>query len=77
MDTGDLFVKMFRKAMEGDGDCGGLMAFNYFSGEPITKMEEGRPLFLRKPDSAFHLANFMRVHIYSALATLKIGVIFC
>lgn len=74
VDTGDLFVKMFRKAMEGDGDCGGLMAFNYFSGEPITKMEEGRPLFLRKPDSAFHLANFMRVHIYSALATLKIGV---
>ena len=64
---GELFTRMFRKAMEGEGDCGGLMAFNYFSGE-------GRPLFLRKPDSAFHLANFMRVHIYSALATLKIGV---
>lgn len=50
------------------------MAYNYFSGEPITKLDEGRPLFVRKPDSAFNLANFMRVNIYSALATLKIGV---
>ena len=74
VNMGDLFVKMFRKAMEGDGDCGGLMAYNYFSGEPITKLDEGRPLFVRKPDSAFNLANFMRVNIYSALATLKIGV---
>ena len=74
VDMGDLFVKMFRKALEGDGDCGGLMACNYFSGEPITRLEEGRPLFIRKPDSAFHLANFMRVHIYSAMATLKIGM---
>ena len=73
VNMGDLFVKMFRKAMEGDGDCGGLMAYNYFSGEPITKLDEGRPLFVRKPDSAFNLANFMRVNLYSALATLKIG----
>jgi sugar (pentulose or hexulose) kinase len=50
------------------------MAFNYLSGEPITELEEGRPLFLRTPDSALSLANFMRVQLFAALATLRIGM---
>ena len=73
-DKGKLFPILFRKAMEGDPDCGGLMSCNYYSGEHITGLEEGRPLFLRRPDSRFTLANFMRTHLLSALASLKIGL---
>ncbi|WP_091486917.1 xylulokinase [Alkalibacterium putridalgicola] len=69
-----LFTTLFNKAMEADDDNGQLMSINYYSGEPITGFEEGRPLFLQMPDSNLNLANFMRTHIYSALATLKIGM---
>ena len=65
---------MFYQALEGDADCGGLLAYNYFSGEPITGLEEGRPLFARLPDAQFSFANFARAHLYSAMATLKIGM---
>jgi sugar (pentulose or hexulose) kinase len=71
---GELFTKLFRKSLEGDPDCGGLLSFNYFSGEGVTDLDAGRPLFVRTPDSNFTLANFMRTHILSALATLKIGL---
>ena len=74
VNKGDLFVKLFRKSLEGDGDCGGLVSFNYFSGEGVTDLDEGRPLFGRMPNAKFTLANFMRTHILSALATLKIGL---
>lgn len=73
-DAGALFGTLYRKALEADADCGGLVAYNYVSGEPIIELEEGRPLFLRTPDSRFTLANFMRAHLYAALATLKIGM---
>ena len=74
IDKGELFVKMFNKAMEGDADCGGLLSYNYFSGEGVTDLDEGRPIFVRMQNSRFTLANFMRTHILSALATLKIGL---
>ena len=70
----EIFERLFNKALEGDPDCGNLLSYNYFSGEPITRLEEGRPLFVRKPDSRFSLANFMRMHLYSAIATLRIGM---
>ncbi|MFN2232809.1 MAG: FGGY-family carbohydrate kinase, partial [Anaerolineales bacterium] len=60
--------------LKGDAECGGLLAYNYLSGEHITKMEEGRPLFVRTPESRFTLSNFMRVHLFSALGALKIGM---
>jgi len=69
-----LFNTLFKKALEADADNGGLMSCNYYSGEPITGFEEGRPMFLQMPDSTLSLANFMRTHIYSALATLKLGM---
>lgn len=73
-DRNKLFGILYNKALEGDKDCGGLMAFNYFSGEPLTGFDQGRPLFVRTPDSKFVLANFMRTHLYSSLAALKIGM---
>jgi sugar (pentulose or hexulose) kinase len=69
-----LFETLYKKALTGDADAGGLLAYNYFAGEPITQVEEGRPLFVRKPESRFSLSNFMRVHLFSALGTLKIGM---
>ena len=71
---GELFTKLFRKALEGEADCGGLLSYNYFSGEGVTDLDEGRPLFARTPNARFTLANFMRTHLLSALATLKIGL---
>jgi sugar (pentulose or hexulose) kinase len=69
-----LFEMLYKKGLAGDADAGGLLAYNYLSGEPITHLEEGRPLFVRSPESRFSLSNFMRVHLFSALATLKIGM---
>jgi sugar (pentulose or hexulose) kinase len=69
-----LFEVLYQKALTGDPDGGGLLAYNYVSGEHITHLEEGRPLFIRTPESLFTLANFMRVHLFSALGALKIGL---
>lgn len=73
-DMDKIFGVLYNKALEGDADCGGLLAYNYFSGEHITGFEEGRPLFVRTPDSRFTLANFMRVHLFTALGALKTGL---
>jgi sugar (pentulose or hexulose) kinase len=74
IDTSTIFETLFRSALDGAPDGGGLMAFNYLSGEPITGLDEGRPLFLRTPDSTLNLATFMRTQLYAALATLRIGM---
>jgi sugar (pentulose or hexulose) kinase len=69
-----LFEMLYQTALTGDADGGGLLAYNYLSGEHITHLEEGRPLFVRTPESRFTLSNFMRVHLFSALGALKIGL---
>jgi sugar (pentulose or hexulose) kinase len=69
-----LFEMLYQKALTGDADGGGLLAYNYLSGEHITHLEEGRPLFIRTPESRFTLSNFMRAHLFSALGALKIGL---
>jgi sugar (pentulose or hexulose) kinase len=69
-----LFEMLYQQALKGDAECGGLLAYNYLSGEHITQLEEGRPLFVRTPESRFTLSNFMRVHLFSALGALKIGM---
>ena len=74
VDADDLYGTLYRKALEADADCGDLLAYNYFSGEHLTGFDEGRPLFVRTPDSRFTLANFMRTHLYAALASMKIGM---
>ena len=69
-----LYNMLYNKALEAEDDCGGLLSFNYYSGETITGIEEGRPLFARLPDSNFNLANFMRTLLFSSMATLKYGI---
>ena len=70
----ELYDLLYFKALEADADCGGLVSFNYYSGEPVTGLEDGRPLLVRKPDSKLTLANFMRAHIYSSIAVLQIAM---
>lgn len=69
----DIYDKLYEIALTGDSDCGGVIAYNYFSGEPVTDVPEGRPMLVRTPDSNFNLANFMRAQIFSAMAALKYG----
>lgn len=73
-DKDTLYGTLYSCALEGETDCGGLMAFNYLSGEPVTGLTKGSPMFLRKPDGRFTLPNFMRTHLYAALGALHIGM---
>ncbi|PEJ53124.1 ATPase [Bacillus sp. AFS002410] len=74
VDGNKLYETLYNLALQGDPDCGGLLAYGYLSGEHMTHFEEGRPLFVRSSSSNFNLANFMRVHLYTALGALKIGM---
>ena len=74
VDMNQLFEMLYNKALEGDKDGGGLVAYNFFSGEPLVGIMEGRPLFVRKPNAKFNLANFMRIHLYAPIASLRIGI---
>ena len=69
-----LYNLFYQKALQGDADCGGLINFNYFSGEPVTGISDGRPTFIRRPNAKFNLANFARAQLYSCIATLKYGL---
>jgi sugar (pentulose or hexulose) kinase len=69
-----LYELLYQKALSGDADCGGLLAYNFLSGEHILHLEQGRPLFIRTPTSRLTLANFMRVNLFAALGSLKIGL---
>ncbi|MFN2199460.1 MAG: xylulokinase [Anaerolineales bacterium] len=69
-----LFETLYQQALKGDADGGGLLSYNYFSGETLTHLDEGRPLFVRTSESSFTLPNFMRTHLFSALGALKIGL---
>ena len=74
LETNELYKTLYNHALNGDKDCGNLLSYGYVSSEHITKIENGRPLFLRKPESKFNLANFMRVNLYTCLGALKIGM---
>ncbi|MEI2364908.1 xylulokinase [Niallia circulans] len=69
-----LFHVLLNTSLKADADGGGLLSYGYFSGENITGLESGRPLFVRSPESNFNLANFMRTHLFTAFGALKIGM---
>ena len=74
VETGELFEKLYTNALKGDSDCGGLLAYGYYSGENITMLNEGRLAFLRTAESKFNLANLMKVHLYTSLGAVKLGM---
>jgi len=74
LDKTKLYYTLYNAALRGDPDCGGLVSVNYLSGEHMTGFNEGRPLFVRTPDSRFSLENFMRSLLLSSMATLRIGM---
>ena len=71
--TGELFAKLFGESLNGAADCDDVTLFNYISGEPVTGLNDGRPLLVRRKDSKLSLANFMRSQIYSIFASLAVG----
>ncbi len=73
VDMNQLYTNLFNAAVKGDADCGGILSYNYVSGEPVTGLADGRPLFVRSANDKFNLANFMRAHLYGAIGVLKIG----
>lgn len=73
VDMNEIYGRLYNNALKGDTDCGGLVSYNYFSGEPVTGLAEGRPLFVRSVNDKFNLANFMRAHLHGAVSVLKIG----
>ncbi|MBP3521689.1 MAG: ATPase [Oscillospiraceae bacterium] len=72
--TGELYTKLYEKSLEGDPDCGGVLVYNNLAGEGVTHLDEGRPMVLRRAESHFTLANFLRAQLYSTMATLKLGM---
>lgn len=73
VDMNALYTNLFNVATKGNPDCGGILAYNYVSGEPVTGLSDGRPLFVRSANDKFNLANFMRAQLYGAIGVLKIG----
>ena len=73
VDMDEIYGKLYNHALTGNADCGGLISYNYISGEPITGLADGRPLFVRSANDKFNLANFIRTHLYASVGVLKIG----
>ncbi|HBO38653.1 MAG TPA: ATPase, partial [Pasteurellaceae bacterium] len=72
--TEKLYETLFMKALEGDADCGGLLSYGFYSGEHGVGLSEGCPLFIHPTNADFNLANFIRVHLYSAFGAMKLGM---
>ena len=73
-DMNDLFTKLYSVSISGEPNCGGVILYNYLSGEPVTGFEKGALVLARTAEDNFSLANLMRSNLYSAMATLKIGL---
>ena len=73
VDMNQMYGTLYNKALEGDADCGGILSYGNYAGEPITNVEKGRPMVVRTPETKFTLANFMRSHLYTALGVIKVG----
>ena len=73
VDMNDIYYRLYNNALNGDADCGGILSYNYISGEPVTGLQDGRPLVVRSANDKFNLANFIRSNLYATVAVLKLG----
>lgn len=73
VDMNEVYGKLYNNALKGDADCGGVLTYNYISGEPVTGLQDGRPLVVRSANDKFNLANFIRANLYATVAVLKLG----
>lgn len=73
-DMNEIYSAIFSSAAKGEKDCGGLLLYNYLSGEPVAGLSKGCPMLVRRPQDRLTFPNFMRAQLYSAVATLKIGM---
>ena len=73
VDMNEIYSKLYNHALTGNADCGGVLSYNYISGEPVAGLQEGRPLVVRSANDKFNLANFIRTNLYAPVAVLKLG----
>ena len=73
VDMNEIYSKLYNHALTGNADCGGVLSYNYISGEPVAGLQEGRPLVVRSANDKFSLANFIRTNLYATVAVLKLG----
>ena len=73
VDMNEIYSKLYNHALTGNADCGGVLSYNYISGEPVAGLQEGRPLVVRSANDKFNLANFIRTNLYATVAVLKLG----
>ena len=73
VDMNEIYAKLYNHALTGDKDCGGILAYNFISGEPVAGLQEGRPLLVRSANDRFNLANLMRANLFGTVAVLKLG----
>ena len=73
VDMNEVYGKLYNNALKGDADCGGVLTYNYISGEPVTGLQDGRPLVVRSANDKFNLATFIRANLYATVAVLKLG----
>lgn len=70
----EVYAAILAEALHGDKSCGGVVAYNYLSGEPIAQVNDGRPVITRSSDASMSLANFIRAELFSCFSTLAIGM---
>lgn len=71
-DRKNIYEMIYRNAFEPTGD--GTVMYNYISGEHITNVEHGIPMMLRSAGSALTVKGISKALVYSALATLRMGM---
>lgn len=74
LSKGQLYDLLYQAALEGPPDCGGVVSYNCYAGEPVIGLSQGRPLLTRVPGQALGLGGFMRAQLFAAMAPLKIGM---
>ncbi len=74
MKRSEIYDLLYKNSLSGDADCGGVTVYNYLSGEPVTGVQNGRPMYFRTLDSRMNIANFFRAQIYSSFAALSSGM---
>ena len=71
---GPLYDKLYEVSLKSDSEVGGLVGYNFLSGEPLVGLERGVPMVARQEGGKLTLANFMQMQLYSALGAMSIGM---
>ncbi len=69
-----LYELLYQNAFKSTAGNSNIVTYNYISGEPVTGLQSGKPMYFRNGDTALTLGSFFKAQLYSAIASLKIGM---